>query len=682
MNSLNQTDLAKRNQFLSQVAIELKQELHGIDTIIDRVMDAIRAWYVMPQLIHRPVIVCLWGLTGTGKTQLIRSLARKLGFYDRFLEVQMDGFSNSGGNAWRDHDTISGMLSESAINEGEPGILVLDEFQRFRTVNGKGDDLPVKRYQDIWQLLSDGRLAPSLSFLRQLDMNLAYTAFDGERDKDDDDDDNNSDQNSVTVNSISDGAMATTAPNKAKQFKLPPYEAQELKRLLKLKEGVQDIMRWSAQEVAQRVSAFKASTSNWEIDYSKLLIFVAGNLDELYRDLASQVQDCDTDADVFHSMTSNLSMIDVKKALICRFKPEQVARLGNTHVIYPSLSRATYCKLIDDLTTQYCSELYERSGYHFVLDGSVAQAVYSNGVFPAQGTRPLFSSFHNVLSAPLVNTALWAATQDLNPSQKIKVSVVGQTLLVQTDEGTQSRQAKFGLHLDIERVKSRSNADFRALLAVHEAGHALAYAVLFKRSPQEIKINAASFEGGYNSYVRLKVVSRQNLLDRICVSLSGRAAENRVFGRDASSTGSYEDLRSATASAAQLVRHFGFGTNLSHVDISRDANENVNTQIDSSNSEIETILREQFSRAMELLESHQAVFMQVVQKLQLDSMVTPTQMADFMGWIDQDPAHKTKITNETEAATDALLVPYAQLLDRLMRQTANVSPTDVTTSAS
>ena len=663
MNSLYETDLAKRNQWLSQVVTELKQELHGIDAIIDRVIDALRAWYVMPQLINRPVIVCLWGLTGTGKTQLIRSLARKLGFYDRFLEVQMDGFSNSGGNAWRDHDTISGMLSESAINEGEPGILVLDEFQRFRTVTSKGDDIPVKRYQDIWQLLSDGRLAPSLSFLRQLDMNLAYTAYDGERDKDD-----AQEQSESTAIAQTDRVKK----NMPKQFKLPPYEALELKRLLKLKDDVQDIMRWSAHDVAQRVSAFKSSSSSWEIDYSKLLIFVAGNLDELYQDLASQVQDCDTDADVFHSMTSNLSMIDVKKALICRFRPEQVARLGNTHVIYPSLNRATYCKLIDGLGAQYCKELQERSGYRFVLDSSVAQAVYENGVFPAQGTRPLFSSFHNVLSAPLVSAALWAATQGVHASQTISVTVVGQSLLVQTGEGVHARRASFALHLDVERVKSRSNADFRALLAVHEAGHALAYSVLFGRAPQEIKINAASFEGGYNSYVRLKAVSRQNLLDRICVSLSGRAAENRVFGRDASSTGSYQDLRAATASAAQLVRHFGFGTNLSHVDIVRDSNENMNTDIDLSNTEIETILREQFSRAMELLETHQNVFLQVVQKLQTDSLVTPVQMAEFMGWAIQVPTEKGDSSDDIVVAQDALLVPYAQLLDRLMRQSTAV----------
>ena len=85
--------LAERQQALGHAAEQLKAELFGIDDVIDRVINAIRAWYGLPQLITRPVIVCLWGLTGTGKTQLTRALTPMLGFYDRFVEVQMDGFS-------------------------------------------------------------------------------------------------------------------------------------------------------------------------------------------------------------------------------------------------------------------------------------------------------------------------------------------------------------------------------------------------------------------------------------------------------------------------------------------------------------------------------------------------------------------------------------------------------------
>ena len=157
--STTQGRIALRSERLRQVSGELKAELFGIDPIIDRVIDAVRAWYVLPEVVQRPVIVCLWGLTGTGKTQLVRLLAQKLGFYDRFVEVQMDGFSHGSGY-WS--SSISGMLADSGIEEGAPGILLLDEFQRFRTINDKGDDLKVQRYQDVWALLSDGRLPPML----------------------------------------------------------------------------------------------------------------------------------------------------------------------------------------------------------------------------------------------------------------------------------------------------------------------------------------------------------------------------------------------------------------------------------------------------------------------------------------------------------------------------------------
>jgi len=133
-NEVLRAQIGARSERLRQIAVELKAELFGIDEVIDRVIDAVRAWYVLPDIITRPVIVNLWGLTGTGKTQLTRSLAKKLGFYDRLIEVQMDGFSNGGGN------TISAMLSESGIVQGTAGILVLDEFQRFRTVDRDGRD--------------------------------------------------------------------------------------------------------------------------------------------------------------------------------------------------------------------------------------------------------------------------------------------------------------------------------------------------------------------------------------------------------------------------------------------------------------------------------------------------------------------------------------------------------------
>ena len=73
------------------------------------------------------------------------------------------------------------MLAQSGVREGEPGILALDEFQRFRTIDNKRVELRVERYQDVWALLSDGRLPPALSLLGDIETSIAKTAYDAER---------------------------------------------------------------------------------------------------------------------------------------------------------------------------------------------------------------------------------------------------------------------------------------------------------------------------------------------------------------------------------------------------------------------------------------------------------------------------------------------------------------------
>jgi hypothetical protein len=331
-------------------------------------------------------------LTGTGKTQLVRRLAQLLGFYDRYVEVQMDGFSNGAG--WRGAQDISGMLGQSGVREGEPGILVLDEFQRFRTIDGKRGDLRVERYQDVWALLSDGRLPPALSLLGDIEHSIADAAYEAERAEDCD----------------------------AKlRFRLSSHEAQVLRRDLKLTEPLMEVMAWTPEQLQQRLRAFRPEAQQrWETDYSRLLIFVCGNLDEMYEELATSVHDCDSDADTFHALTGKLSIIDVKQALSQRFKPEQVARLGNEHVIYPSLPRRAYEQLIELGCCRYARDAATRCGLHFEVDRSVREQLYANAVFPAQGTRPLFSSLHAVLGAGLAKAALWALELGAQPGERVR----------------------------------------------------------------------------------------------------------------------------------------------------------------------------------------------------------------------------------------------------------------------
>lgn len=589
--------LAQRNQQLQEIAAQLKAELFGIDAVIDRVIDSVRAWYVLPELVTRPVIVCLWGLTGTGKTQLVRRLAQLLGFYDRFVEVQMDGFSN--GASWRGAQSISGMLAQSGVREGEPGILALDEFQRFRTIDNKRGEVRVERYQDVWALLSDGRMPPALSLLGDIESSIAEAAYDAERADADD------------------GKL---------RFKLSSWEAKELRRNLKLEVPLMEIMGWTPDQIQKRLHDFRESgQQQWETDYSRLLIFICGNLDEMYEDIATSVDDCDSDADTFHALTNKLSVIDVKQALNKRFKPEQVARLGNEHVIYPSLSRRAYEQLIDQGGARYAHEMTSRCGLTIDVNESVHEQIYANAVFPAQGTRPLFSSLHAILGTGLAKAALWALERGAASGETVGLTADGRSLIAHWRGQSQAITAPF----EINRLRQRSNPDFRALLAVHEAGHGLVHALLFGRAPQEIKIHVASFEGGYNAYSSRKVWSRRNLLDSICTSLAGRAAELLVFGPDLNSSGAESDLRKATETAARMMRHLGHGDRIGRIDVSTNSEDNLCTDVDASNAQIEALLQAEHARATSMLDTHRRSLLALVDELITQGQVTPARFADL-----------------------------------------------------
>jgi cell division protease FtsH len=339
------------------------------------------------------------------------------------------------------------------------------------------------------------------------------------------------------------------------------------------------------------------------------------------------VDDCDSDADIFHALTSKLSVIDVKQALNRRFKPEQVARLGNEHVIYPSLPRRAYEQLIEQSCARYARETEGRCGLRFELAASVREQIYANAVFPAQGTRPLFSSLHAILGAGLAKAALWALERGATPGESVGLTADGRSLIAHWRGQSHAIAAPF----EISGLRQRSNADFRALLAVHEAGHGLVHALLFGRAPQEIKIHVASFEGGYNAYTSRKVWSRRNLLDSICTSLAGRAAELLVFGPELGSGGAESDLRKATETAARMLRHLGHGPRIGRSDVSTDSDENVCTDVEASNAPIEALLQSEHARATRLIETHRGALLALVDELMDQGQVTPARFAAIVG---------------------------------------------------
>ena len=464
-----------------------------------------------------------------------------------------------------------------------------------------------------------------MSFLRDLEYRTASAQFElDERQSDADDTDS-------TPAPSADAATAAPTPAKPRprKFKLGAWEARELQRTLKLNVPLTELMAWTPEQVQAEVETFRADPSRWQTDYSKLLIIVTGNLDEMYEDLAERVEDCDTDADVFHAMSQRLSVIDVKKALGTRFRPEQVARLGNQHVIYPSLSRSAYQRLIARTCAEYVDEVAARSGLHVDVAQPVLDEIYANGVFPAQGTRPVFSTVHGVLGGSLVRAALWAIERGAPPGAVLPLTLGDDRkhLCVRWGDAEQRLPVVF----ELEGLRERASLDFRTLLAVHEAGHGLVYAVLMGTAPQEVRINVASFNGGYASYAPQKAWSRRMLRDVICVSLAGRAAEALVFGPDATTTGAEADRKQATANAIAYVRHHGFGSRVSRTDVTVEKDDDLNTDVGPTNAEAEALMSAEAERAATLLRTHGDAFRALVQQLLATGTVPAAEFAKVTG---------------------------------------------------
>jgi cell division protease FtsH len=102
-------------------------------------------------------------------------------------------------------------------------------------------------------------------------------------------------------------------------------------------------------------------------------------------------------------------------------------------------------------------------------------------------------------------------------------------------------------------------------VAYHEAGHTLIALSLTHADPvHKVTIIPRSI-GALGATLQLPtedryLMTREDLLDRLCVMLGGRAAEELSFG--STSTGAQDDLERATETARQMVCRFGMSLKL------------------------------------------------------------------------------------------------------------------------
>lgn len=595
---IDKEKIKKRSEKLEQAKIYLKKEFIGIDDIIDKFINSVKIWYILPEVQSRPLIVNLWGITGVGKTDLVRKFVNFIDFSDKFCEIQMD---SKDGDA-----TVEDYLGTAIESNHMQGVLLLDEIQRFRTINKDGSENNSNKFQDLWMLLSDGIFQSNSKIKQELMKMLLEEDYWEERDEV---------QKEEAKKKLSKETGAETTDEVIEQkrvnfkYKMAHWEASRLKKLLKLQEDVSSIMKLSKQE---KLALVKDKLSNKETytgqKYSKLLIIISGNLDEAFQ-MAKDVADSDVDADVYHEYSKTIDIIKIKKALKFRFKPEQIARFGNIHLIYPILSKASYNNIIKQKIASIIKEIKITHKISIKIDDSVYDVVYKNGVFPTQGVRPLMST----ISAIVENSLPIFLFEYLNQDSKdiIKISCKDDYLFSTIGD----KKITYVIPRVLDDIKEKQTVNHKSLVSVHEAGHAVAYAVLYKTAPIQIVSNTTNPDAGGFIGTHSNFGSKDNLIHNTIVSLAGRAAEEIIFGKNNITSGASSDYRHATSEIVSIVRKLGMDnfTATYTVEFQNKDYENVNNE--ATNERVEALMKELYEKAVVLIKDNKEFLLKTASDL-------------------------------------------------------------------
>lgn len=576
---------------LQETKTKLKSEFVGINEIIDKVIDSITPWYLTPEVLERPVVVSLWGLTGTGKTSLIRKLINYLDLSGKTLLFDC-GEQGGSSDTRLFSEKLDELFEASQILENDVryseeelskiGVeinpeaevtrtnpldytFIFDEFQYLKTKNpttGEEESRPEGRA--IWSLMDSGlidinsynyRLKSLMDYLEDMEVfsesypgieindgrfpreyvsllkqQLSYYRW--AKDEEEEEEDKEASKKGYKVLFDEDFSFLIKKLNllqKGLGFKV----GDKLKSFTKLSDFVLYI-----KDYIELISKPKV------INCSKSLIFVLGNLDEAF-DLTGEDLDPDIDADVYHELTSKVNCMDIKTALRKRFRDEQIGRLGNNIIIYPSLRRCDFEEIINRELQRIKNKFKNHNGIDITFSSRLKNLIYSEGCFPIQGVRPLFSTINYIVS-PLLSLILMSGKKE-----QVILDVSGENFnvpqikLTVDSLGDKSRIGEKLIQLNLGALRSPERCKKLGLQAIHEASHAVVYHLLTGKLPSAIIASNIFGSGGYMMNEVDTDSSTENvweLRNDIIVSLAGYYGERHFFEKDMCSLGASSDI--------------------------------------------------------------------------------------------------------------------------------------------
>lgn len=176
----------------------------------------------------------------------------------------------------------------------------------------------------------------------------------------------------------------------------------------------------------------------------------------------------------------------------------------------------------------------------------------------------------------------------------------------------------------LEKKNKIITQEEKRTIAFHEAGHATVSWMLEHASPL-VKVTIVprgqSLGAAWYLPEERSLVRTEQMLDEMCATLAGRAAEQLIFGKV--STGALNDLEKVTRQAKAIVTVYGLNDkigNITYYDSSGQSEYNFTKPYsertaEKIDEEISNIIETQYQRAIQILEEHKDELTELAEEL-------------------------------------------------------------------
>jgi cell division protease FtsH len=236
----------------------------------------------------------------------------------------------------------------------------------------------------------------------------------------------------------------------------------------------------------------------------------------------------------------------------------------------------------------------------------------------------------------------------------------------------------------LEMKSRRLNEKEKDIVAYHESGHAIVAGALEEADPvHKVSIVSRGIGAlGYTLQVPLEdryLMTRNELRDKICGLLGGRAAEQIIFGDI--STGAANDLQRVTDIAKRMVRDYGMSDTLGNVSYGDDSKGGMNPFAGKEYSEdtaitidreVHELIDDLYGKTVAILEKNRDLLEEMAEHLKENEVLEGDELDEMLGRVlpfekaadgnveprstargTAAPESKLESTSETESAEDA-----------------------------